>query len=245
MSTDKPNTASSEAESIRATITSKLHVQIDRLNEQTPWTQEIHAVNWFNTRWLPLYNFYNRVASRSVAAVGGKPVFKGRLTKTLVGNDQDLRTVLLIVNYPSPLSFQTMLENTYFKIVSLLRAAAVKQFTFCFTQRIDRIDSFPVIDHSYHYAIHHFRGDEHVNTVAKNAPRPSDVELIFSSVKTHQLKTVSSNGKTTPVPDLMDGVLLYRATDASSLEAMASSEQYQSLIKQTDSSFIGLLDRLL
>ena len=245
MSTDKANTVSPNTDSIRAMITGKLYVEIDRLSNQTPWTQEIHAVNWFNTRWLPLYNFYNSVANRSVLAVGGTPIFKGRLTKTLVGSDQDLRNVLLIVKYPSPVSFQTMLENTYFKIVSLLRTAAVKQFTFCFTKRINGSKNFPLENQVYSYAIHHFRGHEHVNVLALEALLPEEVELIFSSVKTHKLKTVKSDGESTPIPDLMDGVLLYRTINSSRLEDMVASKSYLSLIEQTDSSFIGLLDRLI
>jgi len=245
MSIDKTKAVAPDTDSIQASIFGKQYVQIDRVNNDIGWTEGVHALNWFNTRSKHLYNFYNLVAGRSVAKVGGVPIFKGQLIKQLIGSEQDCRTLLLVVNYPSPVHFQTMLENTYFKVVSLLRAIAVKQFTFCLSKVAADINRVPVENDSWFYAVHHFRGNEHVITQAQSVTTGSKVECVFASVKSHQLKSVNSKDESVPVPDIMDGILLFRANAASDLEDMVQSASYQSLVEQTDSSFVGLFERLM
>jgi len=245
MSTDITNTVTPEAESIRATLFGKHYVQIDRLSNDSAWTETVHALNWFNTRSIHLYNFYNLVAGRSVTKVGGVPIFKGKLIKQLVGKERDRRSVLLVVKYPSPIHFKTMLENTYFKLVSVLRAIAVKQFTFCLSKMVIELDRVPIEKDSACFAVHHFRGNEQVITEAQSAIKSTNVECVFASVKTHQLKSVNSKNEAEPVPDVMDGILLFRASTSGDLENLVKSASYQSLLEKTDSSFVGLLERLM
>jgi len=116
---------------IEATIVASTTVRIERLNNNSAWEHPVHAINWFDTRLLLLYNFYNLLAGRSVARVGGTPLVKGKLISRIVGTDASQRQILLLVRYPSPAQFKTMLESTYFKLVSVLRGLAVKNFTFC------------------------------------------------------------------------------------------------------------------
>lgn len=245
MSINQIESVAPEAPHIRATLAGQSYVQIERVNSDIQWSEQVHAVNWFNVRSLPLYNFYNLIAGRSVTKVGGAPLFKGRLTKQLVGSENDKRTVLLLVRYPSPVHFKTMVGNTYFKVVSLIRALAVKEFTFCLTQVSENINRVSPMDSSEHYAVHHFRGDKKTIAAVEKLCSGEEVDLVFASLLTHRLKTVGSGGGEAPVPHLMDGTLLLRASDASTLESMIESEDYQTLIAQTESSFVGLIERLM
>ena len=99
--------------------------------------EPVYAINWFNTRSALVYDFYNFLAVRSVRKIGGGPFIKCKLEKTLIDDDTLRRDVLLIVKYPSLVNFRRMLESTMFQLVSLLRTAAVSDFTFGFTKRQD------------------------------------------------------------------------------------------------------------
>ena len=229
---------------IRAKIAGKSYVQIDRLDTSLSWSEPVHAINWFNTRFMPLYNFYNLVAARSVTRVGGKPVFKGRLTKHIAGDNKDLRTVLLLVRYPSPVNFKNMAENLYFKIVSLLRAMAVQDFTFCLS-RVTHADSVPAtLDATVSFAAHHFRGSADTIDKVQALADANSIKLDFSSVKTHVLSSGGAKG-TTEIVSLMDGLILLSARDTAELESLFSSSEYKHIIDQTESSFIGLFKRLM
>ena len=229
---------------IRAKIAGKSYVQIDRLDNTLSWSEPVHAINWFNTRFMPLYNFYNLVAARSVTRVGGKPIFKGRLTKHITGDNKDLRTVLLLVRYPSPVNFKNMAENLYFKVVSLLRAMAVQDFTFCLS-RVTQTDSVPAtLDATVSFAAHHFRGSADTIDKVQVLADASSVMLDFASVKTHVLSSGGGKG-TTAIESLMDGLILLSAPDTAELESLFASVEYKHIIDQTESSFIGLFKRLM
>lgn len=245
MSTDKTQAVNEAVDSIQAKIFKQIYVNIERLDASMPWSNKVHAINWFNTRSLPLYNFYNMAASRSVVAVGGVPIFKGRLTKRLLGTDEDQRSVLLLVQYPSPENFKTMLENTYFKLVSVFRSAAVKQFTFCLSNKIVGDGDVLENDSNYHYAVHHFRGESPVISKAQTAISSTDIEMVFASVKTHRLVSTNGAEDVTPVPDIIDGIMLFRAINSTALENTLQSDQYKSVVEDTDASFIALMNRLL
>ena len=229
---------------IRAKIAGKSYVQIDRLDNTLSWSEPVHAINWFNTRFMPLYNFYNLVAARSVTRVGGKPIFKGRLTKHITGDNKDLRTVLLLVRYPSPVNFKNMAENLYFKVVSLLRAMAVQDFTFCLS-RVTQTNSVPAtLDATVSFAAHHFRGSTDTIDKVQVLADASSVKLDFASVKTHVLSSGGGKG-TTAIESLMDGLILLSAPDTAELESLFASVEYKHIIDQTESSFIGLFKRLM
>ena len=90
----------------------------------------IHAINWFDTRSLWLYNVYNRLAAGSVARIGGQPLFKARLVEVLRGNVSDRRETLLLVRYPGVSQFASMLSDRRFQLTSVLRELAVRRFSF-------------------------------------------------------------------------------------------------------------------
>ncbi len=245
MYTNAPEPKTESGDFIRATIVGQSYVQIDRVSESISWSEPVHALNWFNTRFMPLYNFYNLVATRSVTKVGGKPLFKGRLTRHLVGDVSDVRSVLLIVRYPSPVNFKNMAENLYFKVVSLLRSMAVKDFTFCLSHAVQEVNVAADIDSSVQYAVHHFRGSADTIGRVQIELEAKNIQMEFASCKSHNLSSGGVSGATTPIPALMDGLILLSATDNSALESLFATAAYRQIIDQTDSSFIGLFRRLM
>ncbi|MDA2910832.1 hypothetical protein MYX04_07875 [Nitrospiraceae bacterium AH_259_D15_M11_P09] len=66
-------------------ITRGTKIVFEAVHDKDALTNPLFAINWFNTRSLWLYNIYNKLASRSLFRVGGKVLFKGRVTETLLG----------------------------------------------------------------------------------------------------------------------------------------------------------------
>ena len=132
-----PNPTQSNIEAHSAKLPGSLKAFIFRDTSLLEDDEPVYAINWFNTRSALVYDFYNFLAVRSVRKIGGKPFIKCKIDRSLTGDETLRRDVLLIVKYPSLKSFRSMMENTYFQIVSMLRNAAVSNFTFGFTKRQD------------------------------------------------------------------------------------------------------------
>ena len=230
---------------IEATIVGNNRVRIERINSQCDWDESVHAINWFDARQLQLYNLYNFLASRSVVKVGGSPVFKGRLLSRHLGSDEDERQVLLLVNYPSPKQFKNMLTDNYFKLVGVLRTLAVKRFTFCLSHSIGRENIPKKSAEMETYGVHHFRGDKNTLELIRAALTESSANIAFSSLKSHQLSTVSRDKDPVMVPVIMDGIVLFRCENETMLNDIVSTDQYQKSLQHSQSSYIGLYQRIL
>ena len=235
----------SSEDSIRAYIVGNTYVSIQRLNNSIDWEHPIHAINWFNTRQLQLYNFYNFIASRSVKKVGGIPLFKGRLMSRLYGSDEDQRQVLLLVKYPAPARFINMLENTYFKLVSIVRVLAVREFSFCLSHVVDEAQFAQKPNDSEHYGVHHFRGNASTLAIIRSALANWETNIAFSSMKSHELYSVSGKNDAVPVPVVMDGIVLFKCKDEATLKRIVESDIYQACIKKSQSSYVGLYKRIM
>ena len=103
--------------------------------------------------------------------IGGKVLFKGKCQQAISGNQELARHYLLIVNYPSGHRFLELLSDKLFQVVSVLRIAAVKRFSFVLDQRQGEPqllpDSKSVIDPSDHYAVLQVRLPEESKEEAK------------------------------------------------------------------------------
>lgn len=233
------------AEEIVCKISKDRNVIIRATKPEISLEKEVFAVNWFNTKRKSVYNLYNRLASGSVIKVGGKPLFKGEVTKKLLGDDKDHRSMLLIVNYPSVYSFKNLLDSTYFKLVSILRVSAVDHFNFGFTHKND-IKLEQTTDKSKAYAVHHFKGNNNDWIIkALEIASKHEVKPMFSGTVAALLHAENSGEKTKQVPCIFDGVLLWHAENEAMLNAFFSDNDFQTLIKKTSSSYIGFLNRLI
>jgi len=203
----------------------------------------VHAINWFDTRSLFLYNIYNLLASRSVFKVKGKPIVKGRISKTLHGEVNSRRDVLLIVSYPSPLNFLKMLKSTYFQLVSILRLFAVRNFTFSFTHPTTEVNAQPDPKKSKAYLIHHFNGPD-ISTEIVKLTKEHDINILYSGKLSSRVGT-GTKDQIKMIPCLLDGLVVLQAEDEKILEHFAARDDYKQIINQTESSYVGLFKRIL
>jgi hypothetical protein len=216
--------------------------------------QPMYAVNWFNTRFKWMYDFYNLLAAPSVFKIGGSIFFKGVVTKTLYGIETDSREVLLIVNYPSGKNFLNLVKGKLFILVSLLREAAVKQFSFGFTERIDRFALPPSrskkrkFDRSKSYAIHHFKTEKPITaffTIISVYAESKGIKIDYAGQTSSLLFSENREGKDKQVPCLMDGLILFEGDTEELVEEFLMSTGFQNEIAQLKSSYIALLKRTI
>ncbi len=178
--------------------------------------------------------------------------FKGEVFKTLYGNHEDSREMLLIVNYPSGNRFLDLMKDKYFLMVSVLREMAVQEFSFGFTERLDNNmslqNSRENLDRSKAYAIHHFKTEKSVNnfiSIIQKSAESNGVEIIYAGQINSLLFSQNSAGKETQVPCLLDGLILFKSDSDRKLEEYLNSQDYGENIGLFDSSYIGLLNRTM
>ena len=238
--------------SITARITASIRVHITALRSDFKVDQPVYALNWFNSRQLWLYNFYNLLAARSVLKVGGVPFFKARVATILYGDDADYRSVLLIVRYPDISHFKAMLQSRYFQCVSIIRGLAVAQFTFGFSTRTDIQDLGEFanqnrIAKSQVYAIHHYRLTEQVSDIAERATELAalhQVKLAFSSCVSARLYPQKGSTPPAAVETIMHGCMLLQADSQAQIEQLVANSDYKTLLATTNASFIATLNRI-
>ena len=145
---NKPNHIGSK---ITSSITAEIHGDLNEV--ESP----LFAINWFDTRIAFVYHLYNLLAASRVFKIGGKILFKGKCGQTISGSEDLARHYLLIVNYPSGHRFLELLSDKLFQLMSVLRIAAVKRFSFVLHQRQGEPQLLPniksVFDPSDHYAV--------------------------------------------------------------------------------------------
>lgn len=238
---------------LKAKINKSSSIFIQSIKDSSVLERPVYAINWFDTKQLWLYNFYNFLGSKSVLKVKGIPFFKG-LTQEVIHGDKELRRdVLLIVNYPSCHAFKDMIENLYFQVVSLLRIVAVKSFGFGFFFPETTLD-IPVKDDSSVYAFHHFThsDDEGVDTAEATLKQLKEVinnstnnaTLIFEGGIGAHLYSGDQVAKE-QIPCIMDAGLVFKADSVETLKQLIAHDDYQALIKQTTHSFIAVMKRVI
>ncbi len=232
------------AEVIKARISQNMSVFIRSVDADYALGEPVYAVNWFDTRLLWLYNFYNLLGGFSVRKVGGKPLFKGRVNKALYGDAETGRDVLLLVRYPAADNFRQMLESRFFQVVSLLRILAVKAFSFGFSRRTDATAAALNENADSAFAVHHYRSK--LDIVGKLRPIASrfDVDIYFAGRITALLASGDAVEINEDVPCLMDGAVLLRAEYPDTIASLVKSDDYRKIIEQTSNSFIATMDRL-
>ena len=215
------------------------------LSEDEP----IYAINWFNTKSSLIYDFYNKLAVGCVRKIGGAPFFKGRYIKTLHGREEDRRDVLLVVRYPALKNFLTMLESKVFQGVSVIRMAAVNDFTFGFTKREDEgadlIPMDPREEGEIFYGVFHFSEAGDIGTSLSALSLDPSIEIFYNGKIRAHIGTGESSSAATQVPCAMEGVVIFKSTDAQALENLIDQEAFTALTTQAKRSFFGLYSRIL
>ena len=232
-----------------ANLPGKLSAFIFRDAAHLSEDEPIYAINWFNTKSAPIYDFYNRLAVRSVNKVGGAPYFKGRYIKTLHGNAEDRRDVLLVVRYPTLNNFLKMLESKVFMAVSLIRMAAVKDFTFGFTKRADTGADFSPIEPDdeggVFYGVFHYSGNTDIHAPLNDLIASADIDLFYRGKIRARVGTGETSRSATKIPCDMNGVIILKSYNQKTLENLIHNSAFNSLDAETARSFFGLYSRIL
>ena len=231
---------------IRANVTKSTDVLIRGISPDINLTAPFYAINWFSTKREWLYNFYNLLAGRSVIKIGGKAFFKAKVSDTIVdetGNGK--RDLLLIVSYPGGLQFKSLMESTYFKLVSIFRVFSVRKFTFGFTHKIEAETTSQKSD-NLHYAIHYFKVSQgSTETIQKiKELLPQHIVVKYAGNTIANLFKHEKDKEAEQVPNLMSGLVLLQAGKEEDLRNLFHSEAYKEILKQSGHNFIGLLNRI-
>ncbi len=208
--------------------------------------EPLYAINWFSTKVEWLYHLYNFMAAKSLAKVGGRAFFKAKITKTVLDEKNVARDLILIVRYPGGQSFKALLQTTYFKIVSILRIMAVKDFSFGFTQQRILNDASSVND-GLCYAVHHFKSSKTGDSLFSkfNDLLGDKVRVKYAGAMVAQLFSQQNSDPPKQVPNLMDGLVLFESDTELEISRMLDSPAYKSLIQELESSYIGHIKRTL
>lgn len=216
-------------------ISNSTNVCIEAIKDEINLEQSVYAINWFNTKSMWLYNFYNILATPLVNKVDAKSFIKAKVKKVIIGSVDDDREVLLIVRYPNLLHFKKLLEMKLFLLVSLFRMVSVKDFTFGFTHKLDAEDNFKEEKQKRYYVVHHYKTSHNISLDMKILCQENKIELFYSG----EVSALLSD-----VPCLMDGIAIIKSDDENKLEAFCRSEKYKMIIDKTQSSFIAMIDRI-
>ena len=228
---------------IKCKVTKSMEICIRAKHSDIDLKKPLYAVNWFSAKMAWVYHLYNTLASKSLKKVGGSPFFKGTITKTILDEHHSKRDLILIVHYPSATSFKNLLENTYFKIISVLRIAAVKDFSFGFTHK--QIASESNLNEKLSYVIHHFKTKNRSVYMEFNTLLPEEITIKYSGKMIAELYNKKNDNKEIKVPNIMDGIVIYESKSETKILDMIARTAYQEIIKRLDSSYIGTVNRVL
>ena len=241
--------SSGDIQTSTAKLPGKLRAFIFRESAHLSEDEPVYAINWFNTKSSLIYDFYNWLAVRSVRKIGGEPFFKGRHVKTLHGSAEDTRDVLLVVRYPALKNFRTMLESKVFQMVSLIRMAAVKDFIFGFTKRGDAgPDLVPFdaeVDSGFVFGVLHYSGVAVADTQLAEMTAQSTAQIFYNGQIRAHIATGESPEGATQVPCIMDGITIFKSTDALALEQLLENPAFQGFTAQADRFFFAVYTRTL
>ena len=242
-----PNSPQPNIETHSAKLPGSLKAFIFRDKSLLQDDETVYAINWFNTRSALVYDFYNWLAVRSVRKIGGAPFIKCKLQRTLLDNDALRRDVLLIVKYPSLTNFRRMLESTMFQLVSLLRTAAVSDFTFGFTKRQDEGADLPPHNSKTKsiIAVIQYSGAFESEKLHSLIEQHADIDLYYSGIIGGDIGTGKESDGCNRVPCIISGIHVLKSDNETVFETLIQSPDFQSLTQTPEQIFAGLYNRIL
>ena len=231
------------------TRTTKLVLQAT--SDANQLNRPLFAINWFNTRALWLYNLYNWIAAGRLFKNGGKVLFKGQLIETLIGSPDQQRELLLVVNYPSGEHFLNLIADRFFQVTSLLRLAAVRNFSFVLNRRVDgpallekRSQDFVA---NRAWAVHLYKSDRDIHQEVeflRTCTAKNGITLHFASLPAATVHSADNHGNQKPQDHVTDRVVILEAEDQRQMRA-AVLGGYQEFLGSVSGSYVGTLQRMM
>ena len=233
-------------EELKTKVTKSTDILLRAKDKGINLNDPIYAINWFATKAEWMYHFYNKLANKSVVKIGGKALFKGKVTETILDEYNGDRDLILIVQYPSGPQFMKLFESLYFKLVSLIRILAVKNFTFGFTHK-QHFNESSQLEDGLHYALHHFKAEKispeffsDLSTLLND-----HATIKYSGKMVAHLFSKEKNQPEEAIESIMDGLIILESESEEELRKIIQSEGYKKLTEPLDASYIGLLKRIL
>ena len=237
---------------ITGSITAEIHGEPNEI--ESP----LFAINWFDTRIAIVYHFYNLLAASRVFKIGGKVLFKGKCGQAISGNPELARHYLLIVNYPSGHRFLELLSDKLFQLMSVLRIAAVKRFSFVLHQRQGEPqllpDSKSVIDPGDHYAVLQIQLPEESKQEAKSfdfsglkkLAEQHDSQLFFAGrVAGQVVLNKAKQNESDAVPFLTNITIVIKSSTAKNVLGCFAADQVASLLPTGAEYFAAQVKRTM
>ncbi len=241
-------------------VTNSLKISINGAHADADLEKPLWAINWFNTKSKFLYSLYGLLVFPAVKRAGAKVLFKGHIINNLNNQtdsettpyekDQYQRDTLLIVCYPNAAAFIQMVRKKTFQLFSLLRIAAVKNFTFGFTKRLDTANQKIRLPKRYNgscqYLVHHLQASRDIiienQDNIKNIAEKHAVTFYFSGLREAHLD-YTKNHSINSREFFIDALFLFEAEDTEHLESFKDDVEYQLFISKTQNSGLYLFAR--
>ncbi|SMD32710.1 hypothetical protein SAMN04488029_1061 [Reichenbachiella faecimaris] len=228
-------------------ITRQLSASVISTHPSTQLDQPLWAINWFDLKRAWLYDLYNKLVFNHVRKIGAFPVFKARLSKTILDNERLKRDMLLIVQYPQALSFLEMISSTLFQVKSLLRTSSVQHFQFGFMQKLNQESLKPsklTYKGKLKYMVH-ICEEGHYKAIESLISHAASLEVFphFIGQKSAILGLQKEKGKLKTLDFVLSHTLVFSGFDAEALEGLVNSGFYQEFIQSSKFNFIGIFDR--
>ena len=230
---------------ISGKVTNNIDVLIRANRVGVNLNEPFYAINWFSTKMEWMYHLYNFLAARSVIGVGGTPFFKAKVTETIVDTSNSKRELLLIVRYPGGQQFKSLMQSTYFKMVSVFRIFAVANFTFGFTHKL-AADEISKKSDGLYYALHHFKSDNRVEEILQKIQQlmPASITSKYAGQMIANLYSQEKNKEPDQIPNLMDAIVVFQAQTEEELRAFLSSASYRTILDMTPTNHVSFLNRI-
>lgn len=225
-------------------LTTRISARLEPLGPAEHLDEPLYAINWFNTRTRLLYQIYTILAAYPVSRVQSRLWLKARHRSLLSGSERDQRSMLLIVRYPSGKHFLDLLTDKVFQIVSVLRNIAVKQFSFVLNRCI-RVADLPTRPDGKALAVHHFQSDEPFADEIRKIDAllaGTDVSICMASQKAAEVVMDYADGSKNAVPFVTDKMIIFEASDFTSLETTLTRPSYCLFIEGLSSSYLSTLE---
>ena len=240
--------ASATAIERQVTKRTKLVVQGSKQALDNP----LFAINWFETRVGWLYHLYNHLSAGRLYKIGGRIFFKGKVAKTIAGDESLARDYLLIINYPSAQHFLDLNADTLFKIFSVLRLITVKNFSFVLHQRIDGPQ---LLSHKRQqwskndaFALLHFstkEPTEDVVSMLRKIAGGARIRVHFAGRQAATLAVQSGNEPPRDLPFVTQHVVIIEASDPDDISAMFAGSEFCRLTSRFEHFYAATVNRLL
>lgn len=224
---------------IRVQITRSQGVTLRSIGDELP--APVVAMNWFDTRRSALYQLYNLLALPLVRAVGGRPLFKGRVGEVLWGSEELRREWLLLVHYPACTSFRDLLLKRRFQAISPLRMASARRFTFALTRpnppgERGNHTCFAVLQ------VSHPDPAAYLEALTKAAEKlgASALWSLETAALVHPWKSGEPGA---PLRSLFDATLLLSAAEASVLAGLPDGTEFHALLGEASAGVLATVER--